>query len=133
MNAITKIDTAAINPLAFPQFPLFSIDTHSDVETDQHIVTFSICTKDGLALGLTTDLTLEVNDTASVQANSHTPYDGWCDIDYSFPQLTQFSLCRVVWAQDVNMTEGALISLTEQQMHTLNGLISQAAYETATA
>lgn len=133
MSAITKIDTAAINPLAYPQFPAFAIDTHSDVETDQHIVAFAIVTEDGLAISLTTDLTVEINDTASVQGNSYTPYDGWCDIDYSFPQLTKFSLCRVVWTEGVSVSAGDLISLTEQQMHTLNEMISQAAHETATA
>ena len=133
MNALVKFDQAAINPLAYPQFPAFAIDAHTDVETDQHIVAFEIVTKDGLAISLTTDLTIEVNDTASVQANSYTPYDGWCDIEYAYPQLTKFSLCSVVSTDGVNIADGALISLTEQQIHVLNGLISQAAYETATA
>ena len=138
MNAIAQIDTAAINPLAYPQFPAFAIDTKTDIETDESIctfgvVSFAICTKDGLSISLTTSMTVEVNDTASVQANSLTPYDGWCDIDYTYPQLTKFSLCTVVDTDGVNIAEGALISLTEQQIHVLNEMISQAAYETATA
>lgn len=131
--AVKQFEQAAINPLAYPQFPAFAIDTKTDVEIDQHIVAFAIVTKDGLAMSLTTDLTVEVNDTASVQGNSLTPYDGWSDIDYTYPQLTKFSLCTVVSTDGVNIEEGALISLTEQQIHTLNEMISQAAYETATA